>query len=82
MNGFTAPVNAINPRVVRVAPWIAILVLSVLGLAIGMVDSLRSVAIEPVGHGVGAASMVLAVSGLMLIMSIYFIITRTADPEH
>ena len=82
VNGFTAPVNAINPRVVRVAPWIAILVLSVLGLAIGMVDSLRSVAIEPVGHGVGAASMVLAVSGLMLIMSIYFIVTRTADPEH
>jgi GH24 family phage-related lysozyme (muramidase) len=82
VNGFASPVNAIDPRVIRVAPWIAILALSVLGLAIGIVDSFRSVAIDAASRGVGASSSVLAVSGLMLIMSIYFIVTRAADPEH
>jgi lysozyme len=81
-DSFASPANLFSPRVIRVAPWIAILILSVLGLAIGMVDSFRSVGIEAANRGIGAASTVLAVSGLMLIMSIYFIITRTADPEH
>lgn len=81
VNGFAAPINVIDPRVVRVAPWIAILILSVLGLAIGLVDSFRSVGVVAAGGGDGAAATVLAVSGLMLVMSIYFIITRTADPE-
>jgi lysozyme len=81
-NGFSSPVNLISPRVIRVAPWIAILILSVLGLAIGTVDSFRSVSIEAASRAAGASSTVLAVSSLMLIMSIYFIITRTADPEH
>ncbi|MEP7211136.1 MAG: glycoside hydrolase family protein [Alphaproteobacteria bacterium] len=79
---FSSPVNAIDPRMIRVAPWIAIAVLSVLGLAIGLVDSFRSVGIEAAAQSAGASPTVLAVSGLMLIMSIYFIITRTADPEH
>jgi hypothetical protein len=78
---FSSPVNAFDPRVIRVAPWIAILILSVLGLAIGLVDSFRAAGVDAASRAFGAAPTVLAVSGLMLIMSVYFIITRTADPE-
>jgi hypothetical protein len=78
---FSSPVNAFDPRVIRVAPWIAILILSVLGLAIGLVDSFRAAGVDAASRAFGAAPTVLAVSGLMLIMSVYFIITRAADPE-
>ncbi|MBI1358869.1 MAG: glycoside hydrolase family protein [Alphaproteobacteria bacterium] len=64
----------------RMAPWIAILVLSVLGVAIGLVDSFRDVGAD-VAHRVNASTTVLAVSGLMLIMSIYFLTTRSMDHE-
>ncbi len=76
-----ATATPIAPRLPRLAPWIAILVLSVLGVAIGLVDSFRNVGPEMAARGVNGSTTILAVSGLMLIMSIYFITSRSADPE-
>lgn len=81
VNGFSSPINAVHPRLLRMAPWMAILVLSLLGLVIGIVDSFRGVGFDGGASGPDGSATVLAVSGLLLIMSIYFIVTRTPDHE-
>ena len=59
-----------NGRFVDLAPWIAILVLSLLGFSIGLVDAIKNTGIA------AGASTILAVFGMLSVMSAYFIITR------
>lgn len=68
----------LNGAALRFAPWIAILILSGLGIAVGMSEAFRS-ADSLGGNRVQIASTVFAVFGLMLVMSIYFIATRARD---
>ena len=63
--------HPVSGRLIMQAPWIVILVLSLVGFAIGAVEAFR-------GDGLGAggpqlAGVALAVFGVMLVMSVYFI---------
>lgn len=71
----------INTQLAVLAPWIAILVLSVIGLAIGLVDTFNVDAGRVSGIQQGAPT-VLALFGMLVIMSIYFLATRSSrnDP--
>jgi hypothetical protein len=59
------------------APWIIVLALSVLGLLIGAVDAFKS---DGPGMGVQRlAGTVLAVFGVMMVMSLYFIFWKRSS---
>jgi GH24 family phage-related lysozyme (muramidase) len=79
VNGQAKRIGPISGRWVVQAPWLAVLVMSVLGLAIGAVDTFK----DPGALDVSAprvAATVLAVFGVMLLMSVYFLFwNRTAD---
>ncbi len=64
-----------NGRFADIAPWIAILVLSLLGFSIGLVDAIKNTGIA------AGASTVLAVFGLLSVMSTYFIVTRALERD-
>jgi len=53
------------------APWIIVLVLSVVGFAIGAVEAFRGSGLE--AGAPKLAAMVLAVFGVMMVMSVYFL---------
>lgn len=63
----------------RLAPWFAVLVLSSLGLAVALVDMFTARGAEAVSGPLTGASTVFAVFGLMLVMSVYFLATRSRD---
>ena len=78
VNGRAQRLGVLSGKMVNLAPWIVILVLSVLGVVIGLVDTFR----EPASiDSVGGASTVLAVFGMLLVMSIYFLFTRGRDGD-
>jgi hypothetical protein len=58
-------------------PWIFILVLSLLGFGIGLVDIFPG---EPDTTARGAPAT-LAVFGMLLLMSVYFIVTRASESD-
>jgi hypothetical protein len=64
-----------NGRFSNLAPWIAILVLSLLGFAIGVVDAIQNTGIA------AGASAILAVFGMLSVMSAYFIISRAIERD-
>jgi hypothetical protein len=64
-----------NGRFSDLAPWIAILVLSLLGFGIGVVDAIQNTGIA------AGASTILAVFGMLSAMSAYFIITRAIERD-
>ena len=70
MNGRTQRLGLINGHTAALAPWIAVLVLSALGLTIAVVEGVKA--------GVaGWIPTVIAVSGMLSAMSIYFMVTRS-----
>ncbi len=79
VNGNARRIGPLSGRLAYQAPWIIVLVLSVLGVIIGAVDSFKT----PVGLEASApraAATVLAVFGVMMVMSVYFIFwNRTSD---
>jgi GH24 family phage-related lysozyme (muramidase) len=77
VNGRAKRLGLLNLQLVALAPWIFILVLSVLGFGIGVVNTLSN------GDGgvMRSAPTVLAMFGMMMLMSVYFIITRSTDSE-
>ncbi|HEX5007245.1 MAG TPA: lysozyme [Hyphomonadaceae bacterium] len=64
-----------NGRFTNIAPWIAILVLSLLGFSIGVVDAIQNTGIA------AGASTLLAVFGMLSVMSAYFIVTRAIERD-
>jgi lysozyme len=79
VNGNSRRLGPLSGRLAHQAPWIIVLVLSVLGVIIGAVDSFKTAsgldAAAP-----RAAATVLAVFGVMMVMSLYFIFwKRTSD---
>lgn len=79
VNGHAKRVGPISGRFLSLAPWIVVLVLSVLGFAIGAVEALK-----PEAFGVGApqlAGTILAVFGVMTVMSLYFIVMKRTSDE-
>jgi hypothetical protein len=81
VNGRAQSLGYINTQLVALAPWIAILVLSVIGLAIGLVDTFK-VEAGRVSSIARSAPTVLALFGMLVVMSIYFLATRSSrnDP--
>jgi len=66
-----------NGRTAVLLPWIFILVLSLVGFGIGLVDTFGDTDVGSIG--IQGASTVLAVFGMMILMSVYFIITRASS---
>ena len=71
VNGQARRVGPLSGRLIMNAPWIIVLVLSVVGFAIGAVEAFTGPAHD--ADAPKAASMVLAVFGVMLVMSLYFL---------
>jgi lysozyme len=71
VNGQARRVGPLSGRLIMHAPWIVVLVLSVVGFAIGAVEAFTGPA--PEADSPKAASMVLAVFGVMMVMSLYFL---------
>ncbi len=72
VNGHAKRLGPISGRWVSLAPWIVVLVLSLLGLLIGAVDTFKDTS-ELGGEAPRAAATLLAVFGVMMLMSVYFI---------
>lgn len=60
-------------------PWLAVMALSIVGFAIGLIETVQNA--DAPGGALAGALTVCAVFGLMLVMSLYFIVARTLDPE-
>lgn len=72
VNGASKRIGPISGRLAMQAPWIILLVLSVLGLVIGSVDAFQHSA--SLNDSLPrAAATILAVFGVMLLMSVYFL---------
>lgn len=71
VNGQARRVGPLSGRLIMHAPWIVVLVLSVVGFAIGAVEAFTGPA--PDADTPKLASMVLAVFGVMMVMSVYFL---------
>jgi GH24 family phage-related lysozyme (muramidase) len=67
--------GVLNGRFADIAPWIAILVLSLLGFSIGVVDAIQNTGVA------AGASTILAVFGMLSLMSAYFIVTRAIERD-
>ena len=80
VNGRAQRLGVISGNMADLAPWIVLLVLSLLGLGIGLVDTFN-VSAERAVVGVRGATTVLAVFGMLLVMSIYFLVTRGRDSD-
>jgi GH24 family phage-related lysozyme (muramidase) len=65
----------LNGRFADLAPWIAILILSLLGFSIGLVDAIKNTGIA------AGASTILAVFGMLSVMSAYFLVTRAIERD-
>ncbi len=72
VNGHARRIGPISGRWLTLAPWVVVLVLSVLGLIIGAVDTFKDAA-SPDGDASRAAATLIAVFGVMMLMSVYFI---------
>lgn len=80
VNGAARRIGPISGRLAMQAPWIIVLVLSVLGLIIGAVDTFKVSA--PLDASIPrAAATLLAVFGVMLLMSVYFLFWNRSSDE-
>lgn len=80
VNGAAKRIGPISGRLAMQAPWIVVLVLSVLGLIIGAVDTFKVSA--PLDASIPrAAATLLAVFGVMLLMSVYFLFWNRSSDE-
>jgi lysozyme len=71
VNGQARRVGPVSGRLIMHAPWFVILVLSLVGFAIGAVEVLRGGSADAAAPQL--AGVALAVFGVMLVMSVYFI---------
>lgn len=79
VNGHARRVGPLSGRVMVLAPWIIVLILSVVGFAIGAVDTFKD---GDLNTGVPRlAATVLAVFGVMMVMSLYFIFWKRSSDE-
>jgi hypothetical protein len=79
VNGHAKRVGPVSGRVLVMAPWIIVLALSVLGFLIGAVDAFKG---EGLPTGVPRlAGTILAVFGVMMVMSLYFIFWKRPSDE-
>jgi GH24 family phage-related lysozyme (muramidase) len=81
VNGRASRMGILSGRVILLAPWIAVLVLALIGFGVGIVESFRATAAETAGSALIGAPTIAAVFGLMVAMSLYFIVTRASDHE-
>jgi lysozyme len=79
VNGRSKNLGLINGRWAMLWPWAFILVLSLVGFGIGLVDTFGNATV--INGPVRSAATVLAVFGMMLVMSLYYIITRAGERE-
>jgi hypothetical protein len=70
-------VGLFNGRIVTLMPWIFILVLSILGFTIGLVETFNA----PAEGSLRSAPTILAVFGMLALMSVYYLITRSRTDE-
>lgn len=80
VNGHSKRMGPISGRVLAMAPWIFVLVLSVLGFGVGAVEAMKPGA----GLESGAprlAGTILAVFGIMMVMSVYYIFWKRHSDE-
>ncbi len=80
VNGAAKRIGPISGRLAMQAPWIIVLVLSVLGLIIGAVDTFKSSASLDASVP-RAAATILAVFGVMMLMSVYFLFWNRSSEE-
>jgi GH24 family phage-related lysozyme (muramidase) len=73
--------SMLNGKMASFVPWIAIAILSVLGLAVGLTQTFRAPDPNNAASTLQGASTVFAVFGLLLVMSIYFLATRARDTD-
>lgn len=71
VNGQARRVGPVSGRMIMHAPWIIVLVLSVAGFAFGAVEAFRGSGLDTGAPRIAAT--VLAVFGVMMIMSLYFL---------
>jgi lysozyme len=71
-------IGLFNGRVIALLPWVFIFVLSVLGFSIGLVETLGASAAE---GALRSAPTILAVFGMLVLMSLYYLITRARADE-
>jgi GH24 family phage-related lysozyme (muramidase) len=79
VNGQARRVGPVSGRLIIHAPWIVVLVLSLVGFAIGAVEVMRSTAD---GGAPQLAGVALAAFGVMLVMSVYFIFWNRDTQDH
>ncbi len=79
VNGHAKRVGPISGRVMVLAPWIFVLVLSLLGFGIGAVEAMKSDGLEAGSQRL--AGTVLAVFGIMMVMSVYYIFWKRHSDE-
>ncbi len=79
VNGAAKRIGPISGRVALLAPWIIVLVLSVIGLIVGAADAFNESS-SLNANAPRVAATLLAVFGVMMLMSVYFIFwSRTSD---
>lgn len=79
VNGQARRVGPLSGRLIMHAPWIVVLVLSLVGFAIGALEVMRSSAD---GGAPQLAGVALAAFGVMLVMSVYFIFWNRDTHDH
>jgi lysozyme len=79
VNGHAKRVGPISGRVMMLAPWIFVLVLSVLGFGIGAVEAMKTEGLEAGSQRM--AGTILAVFGIMMVMSVYYIFWKRHSDE-
>lgn len=79
VNGQSRRMGPISGRVLVLAPWIIVLALSILGFVIGAVDAFRGGG-SPTGIP-RLAGTILAVFGVMTVMSLYYIFWKRSTDE-
>jgi len=76
VNGRARKLGVMDNRALRIAPFVAFLILAIVGLAIGLVEVFREDS-----RSISGASTVVAVFGLLTVMGIYFVAANATDRE-
>lgn len=76
VNGRARKLGVMDNRALRIAPFVAFLILSIIGLAIGLVEVFKGDT-----RSISGASTVVAVFGLLTVMGIYFVAANSSDSE-
>ena len=79
VNGHAKRVGPISGRVMTLAPWIFVLVLSLVGFGIGAVEAMKTEGLQAGTQRL--AGTVLAVFGIMMVMSVYYIFWKRHSDE-